>query len=341
MKSFLVLVDVNGTIIEVKWCDPITMINEKKEKIQDVFEPKTREDILSALLSCINNQEERPFIENQRLMQDQSSLKLYFFRSNNGVYVFAFEQASIENSQIESQYQEIFDKLLAFIQSLDIGFGFKNPEATRFQFEEIQLLNNELVNTRRMLEKSNAQLNLLNKELNNRLVKDPLTGLVSRYQYRSEIEYRISQSRDPYGVFMFIDIDDFKSVNDTYGHGIGDRYLVEFANRLMAIPLPNSIKLRIAGDEFGLFIYGLKSVEDNDLELFWELIRTHVLGTSLTIDDHHLDISISVGMAIFGMDTKEVYEIIEFADFAMYCAKKDGKNRYIRFSRDEYNSRNK
>lgn len=94
---------------------------------------------------------------------------------------------------------------------------------TSLQFGKIQTLNNELINTRRLLEKANAQLNTLNETLNNRLVKDALTGLVSRYQYRAEMEFFIAKNPGKPGVFTFMDItlDNFKGVNDNYGHGAG------------------------------------------------------------------------------------------------------------------------
>jgi len=206
------------------------------------------------------------------------------------------------------------------------------------QYEAIQLINNELVNTKRMLEKSNAQLNVLNSELNNRLVKDPLTGLVSKYQYHDEIKKRISQNPSSKGIFVFIDIDDFKTINDNYGHAQGDRYLVKVAEWLTNFEIPHAIRMRIAGDEFGLFIYGLDEINDNLIDEYWRLLVSALDKYKLDINEKWLDISVSAGFAVFNQDTTDIYEVIEFADFAMYKAKQAGKSQYRVFDYLEYNS---
>lgn len=332
MKSFLVMTNVEGSIIEKKWCDPETLITKEMLLIQDVFEYDHRDNVRS----CLQNGEEMLMIENLRSMSDHTEMQLFCFKSKNGVYFCAIEQQDERDLNDQEQLRTLISRFLFIIQLNDQKIGFENPESTRYQFEEIQMLNNELVNTKRMLEKSNGQLNTLNRELNNRLVKDPLTGLVSRYQYRSEIEYQISQNPNRFGIFMFMDIDDFKSINDTYGHGVGDSYLVEFANRLKNMPLPDSVKLRIAGDEFGIFVYGLQTVEGSDFQRYWQLIEKYILEDPCFIEEQRLMFSLSVGMAVFGLDTKEVFEIIEYADFAMYCAKREGKNRFHRFDLKEY-----
>jgi len=206
------------------------------------------------------------------------------------------------------------------------------------QYDAIQLINNELVNTKRMLEKSNAQLNVLNSELNNRLVKDPLTGLVSKYQYHDEIKKCISINPNGKGIFVFIDIDDFKSINDHYGHAQGDRYLIKVAEWLTNLELPQAIRMRIAGDEFGLFIYGLDEINDDLIDSYWQLLVSTFSDYKLQIADKWLDISVSAGFAVFNQDTTDIYEVIEFADFAMYKAKQAGKNQYRVFDLIEYNS---
>jgi len=332
MKSFLVLVDTDGSIIEVKWCEPTTLINETRGSIQDLFELANRVSIQDVITRGFFDASHVARLDSQRLNSDVTNMDIFSIKSNNGVYVCAIEK----NTDPASQMSVLISRFMFLIQSNDKTMGFKSPESTRFQFEGIQLLNNELVNTKRMLEKSNAQLNLLNRELNNRLVKDPLTGLVSRYQYRSEIEYQIRQDPDKLGVFMFMDIDDFKRINDTYGHGVGDAYLIEFANRLKSILVQDSVKLRIAGDEFGWFVYGLSTVDSSDLDTYWKLIQRYILADPFIYEDRILTFSLSVGMAIYGVDTKEIYEIIDYADFAMYCSKKREKNSYSRFDFEEY-----
>lgn len=208
-------------------------------------------------------------------------------------------------------------------------------DSVRYQFEKIQVLNSELIDTKRLLQKNNRQIERLNNELNNRLVKDALTGLLSKYQYSNEMEYLTKKNPDKYGIFTFIDIDDFKSINDQYGHGVGDKYLIEFGKRLQAIQVLNTIAIRIAGDEFGLFTYGIESFDESLLLEFWEKIQ-EILLKPMELDKNQFTFSISAGMAVYGRDTKEIYELIEFADYAMYKVKKSGKNGFSIFQKSDY-----
>jgi diguanylate cyclase (GGDEF)-like protein len=199
------------------------------------------------------------------------------------------------------------------------------------------MLNNDLINMQRKLEKVNAQLNAANLLLNNRLVRDELTGLVSRYQYKQEIELLIRKFPTRCGIFAFMDIDNFKQINDTYGHAAGDRYLAEFAERLKSIPLDDMICIRISGDEFGLFHQGISAADvDTSIIDLWNRITKHVLSKTVIIDEKAVALKASVGIAIYNLDTTNIFDLIDYADFAMYIAKKSGKNRYIRFDMGTY-----
>ncbi|MPM44362.1 hypothetical protein SDC9_91040 [bioreactor metagenome] len=211
-----------------------------------------------------------------------------------------------------------------------------DKETVQMNFEQIQMLNNRLVNTERILQRERSKLQVVNKELNNRLVKDALTGLVSRYQYRAEIEHTIASAPKEKGIFVFIDIDDFKKVNDTHGHQIGDMYLIEFADRLQGIPLEGSVKMRISGDEFGLFAHRITGDVTDEMARIWDLIKSHILFGPIKAEDSDIPLSVSAGMACYGEDTTDIYDLIEYADFAMYKAKRSGKNRYAVFGLEEY-----
>ena len=179
-------------------------------------------------------------------------------------------------------------------------------------------------------------LNRVNRDLDNRLVRDALTGLVSRYQYRQEIELAISLAPEKRGIFTFVDLDDFKRINDTYGHAAGDRYLKEFADRLGRLPFENIICMRIAGDEFGFYIHGYDTVEKADIRAIWDRMKELVLKRPVQLGDVQEKVFCSAGMAVYGRDTENVYELIEYADFAMYEAKKSGKNSFSEFDPERY-----
>ncbi len=339
MINFLIFVSNNGEINEIKWSNPSYIVSMHSHSIYDIFEQSCVNALSVTLSDCIANDGLLQCHSSLSLKNENVKVNVCAMPLDNQILVFGLDSSALVDEIIRNTFRDIVHNFMKTIKEYSKNNLFYNNDSTRYQFEMIQSLNNNLINTRRMLEKANAQLNTLNMDLNNRLVKDALTGLVSRYQYRTEIEFYIASNPGKFGVFTFMDIDNFKSINDNYGHAAGDQYLVEFADRLRRITLQNTIKLRIAGDEFGLFTYGLDEVTSKDTENIWNNIKDIVLSESITINTNNLPISISAGMAIFGSDTKEIYELIEYADFAMYIAKKSGKNRYHVFNADAYANR--
>lgn len=333
MINFLITINDLGKIIEVKWSDPIYLIASNFTSFYELVLDNERD----SLKEDINNSSENVYFSSKEytLKDFNKRISLCTFTVNDRTFVFGYEN----KEQTPNNFAKIIRRFMGIIKEYSKDNIFTNNESIRYEFEKIHTLNNELIDTRRLLEKSNAEFNLLNKELNNRLVKDALTGLISRYQYRDEIEYLISQDPEKFGVFIFIDIDDFKSVNDNYGHAFGDDYLIEFANRLKQLPITNTIKLRIAGDEFGLFIYGLSKVSESLLLENWDIIKQYVLIEPMEIKGKILTLSISAGVSIYGIHTDEIYDLIEYADFAMYKAKKSGKNCMKIFVKSEYENK--
>lgn len=205
----------------------------------------------------------------------------------------------------------------------------------QFIYNSIQKLNNQIINKTRETEKLNNKLSKLNAILNDRLVSDPLTDLVSRYQYRDEINLALNNKEDDYALFWFIDIDNFKMINDTYGHNIGDKYLIEFANRLKELPFKNAVKMRIAGDEFGIFIPGIKDISKKNIANLVQSFKNTVIY-NIKIDNLDLELNLSFGIAIYNKDTTDIHLLIDYADFAMYQAKNKENCLYKIFNKKEY-----
>ena len=334
MISFLICVDRAWLITAIKWSNPAYLV-PLNTSLLELFSEMDKA-IFSEIVKSDMRKEFSYCPIGLRLKDHSAKVNLCSVPIDDLYLVFGFDQNLFSYQYSGEAVQALIYKFMYVVkESLQDNF-ILNTKTAKLHFEKMQALNNELVNTRRMLEKANAKLTIVNKDLNNRLVKDALTGLVSRYQYRTEIEQCIAANPGKLGVFTFIDVDRFKAINDTYGHGAGDRYLIEFAERLKKLPIANTIKLRISGDEFGLFTCNMERADFHDMEEIWNQIKNHVLHKPITIDDLQLPLSISAGMAVYGVDTREIYDLIEYADFAMYNAKRNGKNQFKVFNQAEY-----
>lgn len=122
-------------------------------------------------------------------------------------------------------------------------------------------------------------------------------------------------------------IDDFKRVNDTYGHATEDVYLIEFSKRFSSIDFGcETIRMRIAGDEIGLYMHGMDDVSDSFATRFWDEIERVLTSEPIFSEADPLAVACSAGLAVYNRDTTNVYELKELADRAMYQAKCSGKH---------------
>jgi diguanylate cyclase len=159
---------------------------------------------------------------------------------------------------------------------------------------------------------------------------DPLTGLPNRALFNDRLELGFAQARR-HGwtlAVMFMDLDDFKIINDTYGHDIGDRVILSIARRLKDNTRGDDTVSRHGGDEFLYLLNEVRS--DTNIALIAEkLIKT--IETHCTVNVGGLDVSLSVkasiGIAIFPEDGATASSLIRSADSAMYSAKQ-GKSGY-------------
>lgn len=336
MISFLAFLDRKGTIKEILWWDPPYEYPQEETSLLKRMSSEEGERFSRLLWDC---QGRFCFTEPFRIQVGgkEEKLELCLVPASDQVLLLGVDDKTANQW---SENKELRILITSLLDTIRTAFGKDRPvdaDIVKEQFEQIQALNNDLVNTARELEKANVQLSILSQELNNRLVKDSLTGLVSRYQYHTEITMYLERYPGCYGTFVFIDLDDFKSINDQHSHRVGDLFLMEVGRRLEGLP-GNQIAIRISGDEFGLFFYGLQEVTEETFRHIWDLILNMVLHEPVYIQEKNLSLmpALSAGMAVYGKDTENVYELIELADYAMYQAKRSGKNQYRVFDRDEY-----
>jgi diguanylate cyclase (GGDEF)-like protein/PAS domain S-box-containing protein len=157
--------------------------------------------------------------------------------------------------------------------------------------------------------------------------RDPLTGLPNRNLFKERLGQILDRSRRDGGAssaLLFVDLDDFKSVNDALGHVSGDRLLIAVARRLEACLRPGDAIGRLGGDEFGVILDPIQDLSDATRvasRIQGELAATRDSGTELAP-------SASIGIALLLPSHVEVEDVLRDADAAMYRAKSAGKARY-------------
>ena len=158
---------------------------------------------------------------------------------------------------------------------------------------------------------------------------DPLTGLVNRSVLREQLQARLAGRRRPTSVaVLFIDIDDFKVVNDTLGHEIGDALLLEVGRRLQTAARARDTAARMGGDEFTILLSGVRGTDDAIIVA--ERIR-RALRRPIQLGDRKLTVGVSIGIAIARQQTATAEDLLAEADTALYEAKARGKDRHVVF----------
>lgn len=160
---------------------------------------------------------------------------------------------------------------------------------------------------------------------------DHLTGLANRsyFQERTEDIIMSAIQRKSLFAMMFIDLDGFKGINDSFGHHLGDQFLQEIALRLKQVAREVDFIARLGGDEFCIILNNITdeaSVADVAKRCLQKISKPLILG------NHTISPSASIGVALFPKDGRSEPELLKAADTAMYLAKQTGKQRYIFFS---------
>ena len=168
--------------------------------------------------------------------------------------------------------------------------------------------------------KVNDTISSLNKKLNFMARYDALTALLNRRVFMEDLQYRIRE-KEPFGLIMF-DMDNFKRVNDVYGHNEGDAVLKEMAARAGALVDDIFEVYRLAGDEFVAIVQsGQAEVIDS---YAMKILDTFKIPYQIAGGEQYL--ASSIGIAMYPKDGKNSTEVIAAADHAMYEVKKNGKN---------------
>lgn len=201
---------------------------------------------------------------------------------------------------------------------------------------------NEISEARTALEASQRELQSNYTDIEKLAYTDALTGLYNRmafFKYAPDILSNNAEGIKNHAV-IFIDLDGFKSINDTLGHDYGDLLLQAVANQLSTYVNEDDILARNGGDEFVILRNRVESREE--LEQFLSTLVS-IAAHPFVLDDETVHITLSAGAALFPQNGLSLVELMKNADIAMYSSKNTGKNSYTFFSssmEDEVNRKN-
>jgi diguanylate cyclase (GGDEF)-like protein/PAS domain S-box-containing protein len=198
-----------------------------------------------------------------------------------------------------------------------------------FEVQHTDLLQDEHVRGIVLNSRDISERKAFEDQLAHQAFHDPVTKLANRALFSDRVEHALMRAQRglPEIAVMFIDLDDFKTVNDSLGHAAGDEVLREVGRRLRIAVRPTDTVARFGGDEFAVLLDGVTgSAEAADAAA--RILRA--LDTPVEIDGKRVFPRASVGICLVGedVDTPEAAELLRNADVAMYMAKRDSKGSY-------------
>ena len=208
--------------------------------------------------------------------------------------------------------------------------GMRGVMVTLDDMTAIEHKNHELATTLRQLRRSQESIARKNKELEALATQDPLTGLANRRSLLAFLDRAYAEAcreSAPLSCVM-VDIDHFKRINDTHGHGAGDEIICAVANVLAAGCRDQDIVGRYGGEEF---VIVLPELDETDATVVAERLRLAIENLARDIMVPVDELSASFGVAALGADTRDMMDILECADQALYAAKQSGRNRVLAY----------
>ncbi|EDZ61401.1 diguanylate cyclase/phosphodiesterase (GGDEF/EAL) with PAS/PAC sensor(s) [Sulfurimonas gotlandica GD1] len=171
------------------------------------------------------------------------------------------------------------------------------------------------------------------KEIEHLAFYDTLTGLANRQNINDRISQEINYTRrnNFESALLFLDLDDFKVINDTHGHDHGDEVLKTVSHRILKSIRSFDIAGRIGGDEFVILVRGVQENNENSLDHLESLLKRVLqeINEPIVVNSFSHHVGVSIGVAILPRDGDNLEEILKCADNAMYEAKHLGKNRVV------------
>ncbi|WP_162463395.1 bifunctional diguanylate cyclase/phosphodiesterase [Paenibacillus psychroresistens] len=200
--------------------------------------------------------------------------------------------------------------------------------------QELLLTNEYLISVNKELISGELELRKSEQRFSYMAYTDALTNIPNRVRFHSRLDEVLQQLRDEEALqsatVLYFDLDDFKLVNDTYGHYMGDLLLKEIAKRIQQVELPIDLFARLGGDEFALLL-----IEQQGEEQICRVVENmlSLLKDPCDLGGQEYYVALSIGIARYPTGGKTVEELFKSADIAMYEAKKAGGSSYKFFNR--------
>ena len=207
---------------------------------------------------------------------------------------------------------------------------YQSKVPSSFKLSELEVIRYSMIQTFSRLEKEKNELYIMSRT-------DDLSGLANRNSLNEHLNHLIENAKrnNLEFAFLFLDLDDFKSVNDSLGHDVGDELLKHIASIIKNIVRDNDFVARIGGDEFIIVLQEYASL----LELTNVIDRIQgKLAETMVVLTHPININSSVGVALYPHNGEDILSLMKHSDIAMYEAKNKGKAQYYFFT-DELNQR--
>ena len=222
----------------------------------------------------------------------------------------------------------LFINLLLFyirkIQKMKMKLSENNEELTQL-YEELTASDEEMKQQYNEIIDMNEKMRRNEEKLAYLAYHDSMTGLLNKLSLYEDFKINFSGENQK-AALLFIDIDNFKYVNDSMGHAFGDRLIIKVSERLTELLCDNSSLYRLSGDEFVII---WKEMNETDRVKEYASFILSDFSSSFNQINSEFHISISIGIAVYPNHADDIESLLKYADIAMYQAKKNGKKSYM------------
>jgi diguanylate cyclase (GGDEF)-like protein len=220
-----------------------------------------------------------------------------------------------------------------FILIVNVHKRKASEEKLGKSYEDLQAAHEELTVIEEELRSQYKELQTQEEKINFMAYYDGLTKLPNRYFFLEKLKFMLENAVKNLikGALIFVDIDNFKDINDTLGHDYGDKLLIVISDKLKTIISPKYDIFRWGGDEFIILISKFESKDE--IRILCEMI-INAFEDQLKLDNKPVYVTASMGITIFPDDGEEANVIVKNADTAMYKSKASGKNRFEFYDKD-------